>query len=574
MSRIASSKPAARRALLVIALIVLIGAVGMDRGSGGGGSASERTAHGAVAARQAPRSAAPPVLTATTSDSGDDEAAADALRLEGQVMDDEDQPVGGAEVTLGARVAVSEADGSFAFDDVPAGSYDVSAALGDAFAEVQQVELDANSEPVALRLKRGPTLVVHVVDERGRPFAGASVEVGRRSFTTPVSGTVRIRGVDTDDESVDVRAAGRARVHRLVQTTADPAATVECTFTLRAGSAMAGIVLDGAGRPVADAAVELEPAGDPSRSSMGFAGDIAFSDEHGAWQLDSLGSGDYLVHASSMRHAAGPQVRVVHDGSRPSAGVVLRVEPGAQIAGLVVDETGRPIAEAQVMAAHHLETTDARGAFVIEGLEPGSYDVSASTTTHGAPAQQVMLDRRGRAQVTLTLERSSLAGVVVDHDGQPFGDAVVFASSDVDHRFHIGHCDDAGRFDLGGVPAGHYKVAAQRRSSRVEGPSVEVNTTNRQLVLVVPSPARVTGRVLLDGAPLAHFGVAITDNPDHEDAAEVYGATGRFTERDAQPGTHAVVITGEGLVRRVLPSVAVVAGQTTDLGDIIVERAR
>src|SRR5262249_53856860 len=71
------------------------------------------------------------------------------LRLEGQVIDDEERPVGGAVVLLGSRprrTAKTEADGSFAFDQLVGRSYFVAARKDDAVAGPVTVRVTAKTE--------------------------------------------------------------------------------------------------------------------------------------------------------------------------------------------------------------------------------------------------------------------------------------------------------------------------------------------------------------------------------------------------------------------------------------------
>jgi protocatechuate 3,4-dioxygenase beta subunit len=494
--------------------------------------------------------------------------ATPALRLEGLVLDAETTPVGGARVTLaGGRVVETEADGSFAFDGLAEGTYGLIAEHGDQYAEIQGAQLDATSEPVTLTLARGATLVVHVTDPHGQPISGATVELLPRTFVTGGDGAARIRCVASDDEYVVVSAAGRAHVRERVPTSDDPAATIEWTVVLAAGAEVAGTVVDQDGKPVPDAYVELEQA--PGKS-----GDTTFTDEAGAWHLADVGSGRYVVRASSKLHIAAGDVAVEHDGAHPTTGVVVHVEAGGEITGLVVDTAGAPIAEARVTTGSGSETTDARGRFVVRGLGPDTYDVTASTPTAGAASQRVVLARGQHADVTIVLVPSSVAGVVVDNHGAPVEDAEVFARSELPNGNAFERTDAYGRFDLGGLPPGRYKLVAQRADSRVEGATVEVTTSNRHVRLVVPDPAGITGRVVLDGKPVTYYGVAIDEDPNdtYDRPTPVRDPAGRFTQRDVAPGTFAVIIIGPGFARRVVEGVQVTSGQVTDVGDIAVTR--
>lgn len=494
--------------------------------------------------------------------------AAPVLRLEGQVVDADEAPVSGARVTLGGvRAIETEADGSFAFDGLAEGKYDLVAEHGDQYAEAQGVSLDDTSDPVTLTLTRGPTLVVHVVDPHGQPISGATVELMPRSFLTGPDGTVRIRGVATDDEHVIVSAAGRARVRERVPTSDDPAATLDWTVVLVAGAEIAGRVVDPDGKPVPEAYVELSEA-------HGERGDTTFADEAGAWRLPDVGSGTYVLRASSKLHIAAADLAIEHDGARATTGVVVHVEHGGEIAGLVVDGTGAPVAEARVTTGSGSETTDARGRFVVHGLGPDTYQVTASTPTSGAASQQVVLARGQHADVKIVVLPSSIAGVVVDARGEPVEDAEVFARSDAPNGYAFERTDAHGRFDLGGLPPARYKIVAQRSGSRVEGAAVEVTPIARHVRLVVPDPAGITGRVVLDGKPVTYYGVSIDEDPDdtYGRPTPVRDPAGRFTQRDVAPGRFAVIIVGPGFARRVVEGVQVVSGRVTELGDIAVVR--
>jgi hypothetical protein len=532
-------------------------------GPAGARGVASRTGRDAVGPASPGRSASTAPLRGVT--------AAGSLRLEGQVVDGDKRAVAGARVTIrGGGVVESEADGSFGFDGLAEGRYDVIAERGDRYAEEQNVQLDDTSEPVTLTLVRGPTLVVHVVDHHHRPIAGATVEIGSRKFVTGSDGAARIRGVASDDEYARVSAPGHTGVHDRVVTSDDPADTIEWTAVLDPAADVTGVIVDQIGARVPGGYVELELAG-------GGRSDSVTADETGAWRLANIGAGAYVARGSSNLHIATADLPVAHDGAHATTGIVVRVQLGGEIAGLVVDSTGRPVGDVQVSAAGGGgDTTDASGRFTVRGLAPGMYTVAASTETLGAARQEVTLVRGQRAELTFVLVPSNIAGVVVDPRGEPVEDAKVIASSDALGSYHITHSDASGRFHLGGLLPGHYQVIARRPGSEVDGPPVEVTTTDRGIELVVSDPAAITGRVVLDGAPVTYFGVAVGDGPDGGwgQPVPVREPDGRFRLFDAPPATQAVVLIGPGFARRVVTGVHVIPGATIDLGDVVVTRGR
>lgn len=558
------------RLLLVLAVIVGIAAYRKEASSDSeSGAGSNSTAHATKRPFSTPEAATapstkpsrtaripelPPIVT------GD-------LRLEGLVVDKDDQPLGGVRVTLGGRRdATTEADGSFAFDGLAEGDYDLAAEQGDWFAEVQATSLSDSSDPVTIKLERGPTLLVRVTDPDAHPLAGAKVSIISRERLTGPDGTVRFRAVELDDELVTVALAGHANVRERVTTSDDPKTTIEKTIVLASGADITGTVVDRNGARVIEAYVDFEPTGGGRSESV-------WTDDKGVFRLPDLGKGSYVAKASSKDAIAAAPLIVTHDGVHATSGIVLAVEPGGEIAGLVVDSAGHPVPEARVSGGGVGETTDKDGRFVAKGLVPDKYELSASTSTLGGANYIVELARGEHTEVRIVLTPSSLAGIVVDARGEPVEGAAVFARSENPDGYGYSRTDEYGHFDLGGLPPSkHYKIAAQREDSSVDGPSLEVATGNRQVRLVVHDQALLTGRVLRDGKPVPYFGFAITDdvNDSYSRPTPVRDEDGRFTHKDVAPGKVVVVLVGPDFARKVIDNVQIVAGQTTDLGDITV----
>jgi hypothetical protein len=167
------------------------------------------------------------------------------------------------------------------------------------------------------------------------------------------------------------------------------------------GSALvAGIVLvdDTAGRPLRRATVTL--AGGDSR-----VGRQTVTDDRGRFVFDHLAAGRYTLVAEkpgfvrtfygSRRPGRGPAMPIAVADAQRLADVIVKLVPGAVIAGTVTDEHGAPIASAQVSARQPLSvggertlveppppvqyaTTDDRGRYRLYGLPPGEYTVFAS----------------------------------------------------------------------------------------------------------------------------------------------------------------------------------------------------
>ena len=497
---------------------------------------------------------------------------AGTLRLEGQAIDNDEHPIGGATITLaGTRTTITETDGSFAFDGLAAGDYPVTGEKQTFYGE-DSVSLDASSEPLMLKLQSGPTMVLHVIDDARAPIANVAIESTGRTATTDRAGVARLRGLDTDDILVEFKAAGYGPLRARLATGDDPKATIDHTIVLHPGAPVGGVVVDQDGKPVADALVLVQSIPSTWREA-------ANTDASGHWHVDSLGGGKHAVSAMSQEYVATSDQVFVHDGLHARSDLVVHVVLGGRISGTVTDRAGKPVAEASVSAGGS-ETTDAAGHFEVKGIAEGMVDVSATTKTQGSAIEHVNLARGAHLEVHLVVVDSSIAGTVRDSHGEPVDAATVYARGKgaATNASSFETTDELGHFDLGGMPPGDYELVVERKEEqgRTHAPNAIVRTGQRNVAIVLPELAGISGRVVLDGNPVDYFGVLI-DAPD----SLTYGhptvsrtQDGRFEQHDLRPGRWGVVIVGPGFARKELTNVTVVDGQVTDLGDIVVEHGR
>jgi protocatechuate 3,4-dioxygenase beta subunit len=505
----------------------------------------------------------PPELAATTLQ------GTGALRLEGQVTDQRKRPIAGATVSIApGRVVVTEGDGAFAFDDLPEGDYSVIAEWNDAYAEELEVSLNEHTDPVMLELARGPSVRVHVTRDGGEPVAGAQVRTSARRTKTDADGYAVLRAVDYDSEFITVTAAAFATTGTRVVTGDDPGAMIEHAIVLGAGTDVTGTVVDEAGLLVADAVVDLDQI-DGERSER------VHADEHGAFAFEAIGRGSYKMKARSDDHVEAPEIIVEVDGTKPVQ-TQVRVVRGAEVTGIVVDANDRPVAGAEVHVGHHWVESGADGTFHARGLEAGPLELGARTKTGAARTQVLELAARDQRKTKLVIETSSIAGIVVDANGDPVAEVSVFARSDDPQGYAYATTDEFGRFDLEGVPPGSYDITATRDDSRHDGGKLRVETGTRNVRITVAERAGLTGTVVLDGKPVAYYGYELLAPDDGQPWSPtlVREATGTFSDEDAEPGTWTVAIVGPGFAPELVTGVRIVAGRTTNLGVITVQRGK
>jgi hypothetical protein len=104
-------------------------------------------------------------------------------------------------------------------------------------------------------MRRGGSVDVVVIDRAtGAPVAGADVEL-RSTLTwkaaTGADGIAKLRGVGPTWATLAAQAKDYAPAAMLLTTSGDPATTERVSIALSRGAAIAGRVIDEAGKPVA-----------------------------------------------------------------------------------------------------------------------------------------------------------------------------------------------------------------------------------------------------------------------------------------------------------------------------------
>src|SRR5258706_6303046 len=185
----------------------------------------------------------------------DDDPAGD-LRLEGQVVDSDDHPVGGATVVLGSnppRVATTEADGGFAFTALVGRPYTLVARADKGIAGPVTARLTKASDPVILHLKPAAKVTVTVTGTDAQPIENATVElrgIDHQRQTTTAKGTTTFATVVPGGYQVAAYTDKLAHSMTWIQV---GAGETQAKLVLAPGSPVAGKVVDDKGAPVVGA---------------------------------------------------------------------------------------------------------------------------------------------------------------------------------------------------------------------------------------------------------------------------------------------------------------------------------
>ena len=291
---------------------------------------------------------------------------------------------------------------------------------------------------------------------------------------------------------------------------------------------------------------------------------FAKSTAGGAFAIEGLLPAKYRVNAwmekSSTARPENAQVT-----SQDVEGLRLQLTTAVVVRGQVLDGNGNGVPEAAVMGVAELKgpdrqvrmdraTTDAAGKFELNRLSGGTLTVTANHQELGV-GQWTGEMPAGDAPITVRLVAAAVvAGTVKFEDGKPAAKLMVAAQPMEMGRSMFAPpqqatTDEAGRFRIGGLKAGHYMVMARRPDSfMMSNPRARQEVTlaggeeKTDLELQVPTGGkRIAGRVLgEDGKPVS--GALVSVGLEREGyafrmpAREGFGGGGTQAVSDADGG--------------------------------------
>jgi protocatechuate 3,4-dioxygenase beta subunit len=305
-------------------------------------------------------------------------------KLSGQVVDARTgRAVPDAEVTvatgalgLHAREAMSDQWGEFALEGI-VGDEQTVYVEADGYIVAGPLTQTAEAGPLLVRLERAARIEGRVVDERGRPIAGAAVRAfGERATAAPPG---------TDSLGV----------------TAGP----------------------------------VPPISSVGTGSLAFVGQVTTAQD-GSFELVNLRPGSYSVGATHEGYAPAStaQIRVVSGVARTSVRIVM--QPGAELSGRVVDERGRGLESIPVELrapderVPRMSVTASDGSFSFLGVRGA---VTVTALPYDLPPSRATVSIGDDALVTielaLTTSLYTMHGRVVDERGFGVGGALITVSS-------------------------------------------------------------------------------------------------------------------------------------------------
>ncbi|HEX6884569.1 MAG TPA: sigma-70 family RNA polymerase sigma factor [Planctomycetota bacterium] len=469
-------------------------------------------------------------------------------------------------------------------------------------------------EPQTLELALPPGLDVdcRVVDRAGAGVAGAEVwlsefggggpglVVGR----TDAGGWLALRDLPCQHRSLAARAGGHSPSTRR-EFRGLPGARLAVRLVLPGpGASLIGVVQDSSGTPLAGAEVligdQFPPGGERADGEevAGAPQRHALSDADGSFLVHELAPGPLELQARAPGYATARAYVELAPNETGHCTLVLPAE--ASVAGVVRDGSGRPVAGVNITGAAHSDfrerwtRTAADGSFVLGGLEAGRCLLVADgdradggTTGHARTELELRAGEEARWDAVLTVG-GVVAGVVLDERGAPLARWHVAA---VEHEgsddwLRSAYTDAAGRFRMEDCPAQRFLLALRAPEEEWGDPVLVVEdfqVGDEALVLRALDECRpsafVEGRlVAADGGQLVEvelglfsvrMGAALdTHVPDADGRFHI----GPLRSGEYVLGAEAVLDESAGLYPFRRWRVALQAGETEDLGNLVLER--
>lgn len=501
-------------------------------------------------------------------------------------------PRGAGNGLVGRVEGVAGHDGSVLLQDLPAGAV---AVLVDRAGPNRRADVPAGGVgEISLTLPEMIHVRGIVVDRDSSPVAGAEVWLselntdnigGRVVATTAADGTFSLRGVETG-RYIAARARGHAPSSaKFISGNSGEDFPVRLVLP-ELGGAMSGLVVFPDGMAAAGAAVMVGRRDSANGSHSAPPPPIRVkADDRGAFEVHGIPSGDIPVVARAA--GAAPAEVMVPVTAGQTSQVQVRLQPGASLAGRVVDRGGA-VEGAYVLAGkasrltYHSDLmisqvrTDADGSYALEDLAPGETLVTVDAGDRGKVEAPLVLSPGQEVRRDFALSPGlDIRGRVLAEDGSPLGGCMVEAGYPLRNDFKHDLADADGRFALKDCGSDEYYLQAIERGTGL--PCVRLESVRpgvEELRIVVGDLER--SRSYLTGKVVGPRGNAIRgarvfylwDRPLGYVPEKKTGLLGGFEIGPLPAAAYEISVQAEGLPRVWFGKHEVAAGGTVDLGTL------
>lgn len=389
-------------------------------------------------------------------------------------LSDRADPAGARVVLEGTGLeVVSDADGAYRLEGVPAGTYALVAGLeGYQSAHIGRVELQANEVAhgvdfllVPLDGRGSGVIEGSVARSDGAAGEGAVVSVAGTGWmaTADAQGAYRIEDVPTGEHELLAVLEGHASERIAAVRVEDGEVTAGVDFSL------AAIQREGSGG--VSGAVTLSDGGDPAGTWVSVAGtDLdAIVGSDGRYAISGVPAGSHALVAFRSGYAVARVEGVVVETERITSDVDVALEaleepqPGVIAGTVTLADGAAPGGTVVSIEGSSLEVVaGSSGSYELAGVPEGSHDVVAFRDGYVHERQDAVAVSAGTTTegIDFTLqperEHGSLRGTVTLYGADHDGGALVY----VPGTSYVAVTDASGAYQIDAVPVDTYEVAA------------------------------------------------------------------------------------------------------------------
>lgn len=514
--------------------------------------------------------------------------------LAGRVMDEAGNPVPGARVDLHWQAFLPEepdrpvgepilrntradGEGRFEFRGLPAGSAQVSASAP-AFVPLDPIAVDlprpAAAGELRLVLERGALLQGRVTNADGEPVPAVRVGVSGAGASTNDDGLYWLEGAEPGRQEVIFLHPVHGRVARPFEI--QPGVNV-LDLAFEPGVEVAGRVVDGTGRPVPGARVELAPE---NRFEPRLYRDVTGEDGH--FRLSPVTAGRYRLKAGADGFVDTERSGTLAVAAEPVSNLEVAIDKGAVLSGSILGLPAEDLPQVDIEArADSGETvaawTDGRGRYEAGPLAPGDWTLTARLWDDQRQARTRVAVRRSDREMERDLEFEKRLALTVQvlYDEEPLPDARVSVRGTRITAERTAMTDYEGRVRFDDLAPETYRVGLRHsRNMVVHNDQIDLQQ-DRDLVIRLQG-ATVGGLVAgaADGEPIRGAMVALrpAEGPEYLVTASTQG-DGRFVVHRVQPNRYRLQASAQGFVQAE-QEIQVAGGQTLDDLDIRLQPAQ
>jgi uncharacterized GH25 family protein len=476
----------------------------------------------------------------------------------------------GFRARFNAARASTDGDGNYRLEAVPEGPVSIAASHAGYQRAVKDLDVQKGENRADLRLEEGAEVSGRVVDSSGQPVEGARVVVkapnsrsgfivmtrgmsGPPQARTGADGSFRIPNVADGSYEVEADKSGYASaILRDVQVSG-PVRGLE--LRLESGGVIRGRILG----------LELPELGDVSVRAFHLADRAMRSgqvDFKGEYRIEGLTEGEWSIAASTGSDRGAQGKATVTAGAE----TVLDLEfgGGLMLTGRVL-RGGEPLTGAMIFASGGdvdeggMGRTGPQGAFRIEGLKPGTYDLTLTQFEKGLEHHERGVEVRGNRDITIEIASQRVSGSVVDgSDLSPLEGAMVTiedaqpAEGRRFQGFQRGSRSDAnGAFSITDVGEGSYRVKASKEGYAPAESTVQIGagTDVDDLRLSLSPTQGLTFEVQsASGGRFGEVHAALVDGNGRAVTSGRYtaGENGRVRVSTAPPGQWRLLVSAPG----------------------------